>query len=484
MKTIVSNKPSVDLANNGLGKDLRNPGFSKFRKGTFYKGLRILSLLAMDSLFIGFSWVVSNRLGTGLNSPWQVEDNPYSVFFVAAILVSIVAARGLYGNGEMRRNYRGLVKAVLLGNVLLLLAAFFYEPEQFVSRSHFLYFLLLSSLTVCLSHFLVDTATANLRKRNIISYPVFLIADLEDRESAIGLINQEQRYTISGVESARSLDRREREKTFRMLKDMNVSEVFVTWSAIKKRLFLSWYFQSSGITLRVIPIGNEPLFKGASLWVIGGLPSLSFDPAIVTGIDFKIKRVLDFLCALLILIVASPLYAAISISIKLDSPGPVFYQQTRIGLRGRPFKVWKFRSMVVNADSLQQKLENLNKNKDGILFKIDKDPRITRVGGFVRKYSLDELPQVFNVLIGEMSLVGPRPLPVRDVEKFSEHHFIRHEVLPGITGLWQVSGRSDIVDFEHVLRLDLDYIENWSLWLDLSILLRTVGVVFGKSGAY
>ena len=129
------------------------------------------------------------------------------------------------------------------------------------------------------------------------------------------------------------------------------------------------------------------------------------------------------------------------------------------------------------ADQLQNKLESHNETKDGVLFKIKDDPRITRISRFLRRYSLDEFPQLFNVLLGEMSLVGPRPLPLRDVDKFSEHHFIRQEVLPGITGFWQISGRSDITDFEKVIHLDKTYMENWSLSLDLQIILKTLKVI-------
>lgn len=167
-----------------------------------------------------------------------------------------------------------------------------------------------------------------------------------------------------------------------------------------------------------------------------------------------------------------------------SSIGSVFYKQTRIGLHGSAFKVWKFRPMVTNAEELQNRLEASNEMKDNILFKIKNAPHITRVGKFLRRYSLDELPQLFNVILGEMSLVDPRPLPVRDVEKFAEHHFIRHKILPGITGLWQVSGRSDITDFEEVLRLDITYIENWSLSLDWQILLQTIIVIMKQKGAY
>jgi lipopolysaccharide/colanic/teichoic acid biosynthesis glycosyltransferase len=146
--------------------------------------------------------------------------------------------------------------------------------------------------------------------------------------------------------------------------------------------------------------------------------------------------------------------------------------------------VWKFRTMFADAPQRQAELEAQNQTTDGVLFKVKQDPRITRVGALLRKTSLDELPQLFNVLFGQMSLVGPRPLPIRDVAKFDAWHHIRHQVLPGMTGLWQVSGRSDIDTFDDVARLDLHYIDNWSLNLDLEILAETVGVLFGSKGAY
>ena len=201
------------------------------------------------------------------------------------------------------------------------------------------------------------------------------------------------------------------------------------------------------------------------------------------NIDFLIKRVFDNIAAFMLLVIFGLPMLAIALLIKLDSPGPIFYKQTRVGFQGIHFKVWKFRTMVQNASQLQQQLEAQNEVAGGVLFKIKNDPRITKIGKYLRKYSLDELPQLFNVLRGQMSLVGPRPLPVRDVERFAPEHYFRQDVIPGITGLWQIGGRSD-TDSDNLFKLDLEYIQNWSLALDFKILCRTIGVVLNSKGAY
>jgi exopolysaccharide biosynthesis polyprenyl glycosylphosphotransferase len=199
---------------------------------------------------------------------------------------------------------------------------------------------------------------------------------------------------------------------------------------------------------------------------------------------YVIKRLMDFCFAALLIVLISPIYLTIAIAIKLDSPGPVFFKEIRMGLNGKKFKIWKFRTMQTDAEKLQKELEYLNETKDGVNFKIKDDPRITRIGKILRCYSLDELPQMINVICGDMSLVGPRPFNMRDVSNFASDYFFRYKVLPGITGLWQVSGRSNILHFDQVIELDSEYIKNWSLWLDFRILLKTVQVVFSKEGAY
>jgi exopolysaccharide biosynthesis polyprenyl glycosylphosphotransferase len=195
------------------------------------------------------------------------------------------------------------------------------------------------------------------------------------------------------------------------------------------------------------------------------------------------KQVTDFAGALAMLAVLAVPMAAFAIGIRLSSRGPILFRQERAGLNGRPFTMFKFRSMVNEAEQLKQELAALNE-MSGPVFKVTNDPRVTRIGRFIRRYSIDELPQLINVIRGEMSLVGPRPLPVDEVARFDDvSHRRRLSVKPGLTCLWQVSGRNDVRDFREWVRLDLEYIDNWSFWLDLKILWRTIPAVFNGSGA-
>lgn len=194
-----------------------------------------------------------------------------------------------------------------------------------------------------------------------------------------------------------------------------------------------------------------------------------------------IKRSLDVCGALVGLFVLALLWVPIAVAIKLDSPGPVLYSQQRYGLKGQSFTIWKFRSMVQNADALKASVKN---QAQGLIFKNESDPRITRVGRLLRKTSLDEFPQFWNVLRGEMSLVGTRPPTADEVSRYSPHHWRRLDVKPGLTGQWQVSGRSAIKDFEEIVSLDLQYQAVWTPWYDMQLILKTLGVLLNRKGAY
>jgi exopolysaccharide biosynthesis polyprenyl glycosylphosphotransferase len=221
----------------------------------------------------------------------------------------------------------------------------------------------------------------------------------------------------------------------------------------------------------------------ASLDELFGHPLLVFRTAPETSWQSLAKMLMDFFGALALLLVAAIPMLVIALLIKLASPGPVFFRQQRSGLNGAPFTLYKFRTMITNAEQFKHELEAMNE-MSGPVFKVTNDPRVTRIGKWLRRYSLDELPQLVNVLRGEMSLVGPRPLPVDEVKRFNDlSHRRRLSVKPGITCLWQISGRNQIADFKEWVRLDLEYIDNWSLWLDLKILLRTIPAVFATTGA-
>lgn len=239
--------------------------------------------------------------------------------------------------------------------------------------------------------------------------------------------------------------------------------------------------RANGIDLRVVPDMYDGLAWNSTIEYIGQFPTIPLHRGHVPEVGLILKRLLDLFVATTALVLLSPVLLAIAIAVKLDSHGPVFYASERIGKKARVFKCLKFRTMVKDADRKRAEIMHMNE-REGILFKISDDPRITKVGRILRKYSLDELPQFFNVLFGDMSVVGPRPPIASEVKQYNLAHLRRLDVTPGITGLWQVQARQD-PSFDSYISLDVAYIENWSVWLDIKIILRTVGVVFAGTGS-
>jgi exopolysaccharide biosynthesis polyprenyl glycosylphosphotransferase len=237
-----------------------------------------------------------------------------------------------------------------------------------------------------------------------------------------------------------------------------------------------------GVEFKIVPGILELIASRVDVDELAGIPLLTVSEIRLKGVNAFLKRTMDILLAALGLIILSPLLLAAALLVKLTSRGPVFYTQARVGLDGKTFSIFKFRSMIVGADNLISQIEDRSE-VEGHLFKIKDDPRITPLGKFMRRFSIDELPQLLNVFFGQMSLVGPRPPLPREVVKYNSWQKKRLRVRPGITGPWQVSGRSHL-PFDDMVRLDIYYIENWSLWLDLKILLRTIPVVLSCSGAY
>jgi exopolysaccharide biosynthesis polyprenyl glycosylphosphotransferase len=237
-----------------------------------------------------------------------------------------------------------------------------------------------------------------------------------------------------------------------------------------------------GVAVRIAPTTMEIMTHRHELVPGQSVPLFELKPPVFEGMNWVTKRTFDLAGAGLLLIALSPVLSAIALGVKLTSRGPVLYRSRRPGIGGQPFDCLKFRTMHINAEEIQAELERQNE-ASGALFKIRRDPRLTPIGSFLRRYSLDELPQLINVLRGEMSLVGPRPLPERDYERLEDWHRKRYLVLPGITGLWQISGRAEL-DFDELVRLDFLYLERWSVFLDLSILVKTVPAVLTRKGAF
>jgi exopolysaccharide biosynthesis polyprenyl glycosylphosphotransferase len=238
----------------------------------------------------------------------------------------------------------------------------------------------------------------------------------------------------------------------------------------------------AGVKVRLAPTTTELLVRDAEYVPGQGVPLFELRPPALTGADWALKRLFDVVASVVVLLLGLPFWLLVAIAIKLDSRGPVLYVDPRVGVGEREFGMLKFRTMVAGAAARQTELEAANE-ATGALFKIRDDPRVTRVGRLLRRLSLDELPQLWNVVRGEMSLVGPRPLPLRDHALLRDWHKARYNVLPGMTGLWQISGRSGL-SFDDLVRLDFTYLENWSIWLDVTIIAKTIPAVISGRGAY
>lgn len=494
--TAVPSSPSTPLLNT-KNSDLRAPILTQISPGALLNWLRVAVLALLDALMISLAWIIADKLGTPVEGfhLWQTQEQPGLLTPIITVSLGILAATGLYGTDDKRRRFQSLIKSLTQAQIVLLITAYLYQPNVWVSRSVFLLAWLLSIIFVCAERLLVHFAVISLRSKYVaLQQPIFLLGNLEDLEKAKQLLNRCNQFNIQNrsnqfnIKGSADLSVRNNPEqwaeTLNYIRSQKVSEVFIcSWLSVKDPIILFWELKSAGFRVRVLPVSLELPRQWTEIKMVGWVTTLRFSSPPLIGSDFFFKRCFDLAASSLILLLLSLPFLVIAISIKLDSPGPVFYKQTRVGLKGRYFKVWKFRTMVENASQLQKELEAKNEVKGGVLFKMKDDPRITRVGKFLRRYSLDELPQLINVVRGEMSLVGPRPLPLRDVERFSDRHLLRHEILPGITGLWQVCGRSN-VDSEDVFDLDLTYIQHWTLALDFKILIQTIKAVLAKEGAY
>lgn len=452
--------------------------------------IQSILLILLDTSMLLASWLVADRIGTPTFGA-HISD---SMAPILAVSIGTLAASGFYGTDDKLHRFAKLFKSLTLAQIIILIAAFFYQPGLWwVSRSVFLMAWLLDFVFIGGARFLCDLVAIEIRKHNpIFQQSVVLMGNQVDIDKVKKLLKRSQQFRVDSTIDLSLWDMQsELDQIIDHLRSRNASEVFIcSQHSIDNQIILFWKLKAAGIHLRIIPTELQLPQRSAETKMIEEIPTVRFKSLPIFGFNFWLKRFFDLIASLIISLLISPLLIAIAISVKKTSPGPIFYKQYRVGLKGHRFQVWKFRTMVENAHELQKDLEDQNEVKGGVLFKIKEDPRITKIGKFLRKYSLDELPQLINVLQGQMSLVGPRPLSIRDyelsienIEQFSRERFLRYEVLPGVTGLWQVKGR-DSSDSDEIFYWDTIYILQWSLALDLRILLQTIKVVLLRKGSY
>lgn len=418
------------------------------------------------------------------------EIQPFEYYFTVFCLSAVVGAVLLEGQGFYGRydrasrvdKYWKLFKTCVLAVVALVLVLFLLKLQ--LARSVIIFFGFTSFALICLKEEIVRWWALSEYGRAQTARRIILVGG---REDAGKLESECGKQLPAGVEIVARLylDERPVEDLIPLLHEHSANGVILSakhtaFGEVEKAIQLC---ELEGVEVCLLADFFKTTISQTALDDFMGRPVMVFRSVPETSWQVLAKQVLDFVLAAAGLAVLAGPFLILAVIIKTTSKGPVFFRQRRCGLNGRPFMMWKFRSMVNDAEARQGELVEQNE-MSGPVFKLSNDPRVTPIGRVMRKWSIDELPQLFNVLVGEMSIVGPRPLPVDEVKKFNDlAHRRRLSVKPGLTCLWQISGRNNINDFKDWVKLDLEYIDNWSLWLDFKILCLTIPAVLSGNGA-
>jgi exopolysaccharide biosynthesis polyprenyl glycosylphosphotransferase len=394
-------------------------------------------------------------------------------------MLLVFSRNGLYGPRELREGAGRIVPSVVLVAALSLAFAI-GTGQHFTTFGLYVAAAVFVAILISLFRWSYETVTGSLMRSYGVRRKALLVGDPEQVDQlrqSLGASRGGIDYEFAGAVMPGPGLHDE-------LSRQRLDELIVADAGLDERELLEIVDAAHrrGVKVRVAPRTTEILVERGEYVPGQGVPLFELRPPILAGTDWVVKRAFDVIVSVLTIVVGLPLWIAIAALIKATSSGPVFYADPRVGLGEREFRLLKFRTMVADAALEQERLEGANE-ATGALFKIRNDPRVTSVGRTLRRFSLDEVPNVLNVLRGEMSLVGPRPLPVRDYQKLAPWHRRRSNVLPGMTGLWQIAGRSNL-PYDDLVRLDFYYLENWSLWLDITILVKTVPAVFARRGAY
>ncbi len=464
-------------------------------RDAYRRAARLLALVAIDIVGICAAIFSALALKELIQGDFELAAIARTTadFAPLACTVSVLlfAGRGLYGRRETRPGFTQLLAALFQAAVICLIFGL-VSGEEFSSYYIFYGSFAFAVLYLGTARLAYESTTRRMlvsmgyRRRAVLvgtddqieRVAQALKKDARSEYEPVGFISPEPRAE-NGLKSLGTLDDLPRQIAAQRLDEVIIADPdFPQERAVE----LIDYCHDHGVTVRIAPSTMEVLVERAEFVPGEAVPLFELRPPVFEGLDYALKRAFDLLVAGVLLMLAAPLMAVTALLVRMTSPGPVLHRGMRPGMAERPFACLKFRTMYEGAEQEQENLEPLNESS-GAIFKLRDDPRVTPVGRFLRRFSLDELPQLVNVLRGEMSLVGPRPLPVRDFSRLEQWHRRRYLVLPGMTGLWQVSGRSDL-GFDDLVRLDFLYIERWSPFLDMAILLKTIPAVLRKRGAY
>jgi len=488
----------------GIGENIKVIGKLPRSKKKIIYGT---TLVINDIVFLALAFYVSYylRFHTGpiaeLNLTYQLESDYffYSIIFIISAVLLFLMYR-LYNWDYIYKGsgyYSRIIKGLIINIIVIIIAGYLFELFTF-SRKWILLLLVFSVLFILTSRLIIELVTVRLIKRlNIRSRTVVVGVG----ENANRIEDSFRKYSMEGDtilgyvdKKSRILKNKKYSRQFNILGYLNDLEDVIHKNEIQRVIISSPEFKYNemleilekikgiDISVLIFPGFFEFSVKRMNMREIAGIPLMQVSNIGFFGFNLFLKNTIDYVLGSIMFLFFIPVYLVVGSAIKINSSGPIFYKQRRYTKDCRVFYMYKFRSMFMNADSRLRELERYNE-ADGPLFKIKGDPRITKVGRFIRKFSIDELPQIINVLKGEMSLVGPRPPLPSEVEKYDEWEMKRMNVKQGVTGLWQISGRSEL-SFEEMARLDLYYIQNWSIEMDIKVLLKTIPTVLFGRGAY
>ncbi len=459
--------------------------------GLVRRGLSVAALVACDVLGLAlgvYIALVVRSLVYGDTIYWSLlwDTGPGDWLpFLAPITALVFLQTGLYAPRE-RRGGAGRLLGALVLVALIVLAFGFGTEHEFNTTGLIPTAVVTSAIAIGALRAAYNSISLELMRLAGVRRRVVLVGEQDtlrrlERQlgAAEGGIGVEVVGTLSGIRAPEPLER-----LAVLLERDRPDELVLAETDFDEQTVLDvvQLAHRHAVKVKLAPETTDLLIHEGQYVPGQGVPLFELRPPILSGLAWASKRAFDLVVAALLVVVGIPLWLVIAGAIKLDSRGPVLYVDRRVGVGEQEFGMLKFRTMVAGAAERQPDLEDANE-ASGALFKIRDDPRVTRVGRWLRRFSLDELPQLVNVLRGEMSLVGPRPLPLRDHAMLSEWHRSRYHVLPGMTGLWQISGRSGL-EFDDLVRLDFTYIENWSIWSDITIIARTIPAVIAGRGAY